>query len=102
AIRRRGALADGWREKGPRGRSDWVGLDLRFPPEAVVERPLGARLPGVLDIRGVFGLRDVLRPRRTHGAAHARLLEEQQQPPGVARVLDGQEGRHGREDVAGV
>ena len=33
-----------------RGRCDRVGLDLRFPPQAVVDRPPGIRLPGVLDV----------------------------------------------------
>src|SRR5437773_2059209 len=65
-----------------RGRNR-VRLNFRFPPQPVVERPLGVWLPRILEVKGQVGLRDVLGPRFPQGATHPRLLEIEQDWTGL-------------------
>src|SRR6185503_5606908 len=58
-VEPRAGLANERPEEYRTGRRQRIGLDLRFPAKAIVERQLRARLPAVLDIERELGLRDL-------------------------------------------
>ena len=68
-------------------RGDQVGLDLRFPAEAIVEREVAGRLPAVLHEERELVLDDLLGARLLHREpADARLLQVERDRPGDRRA----------------
>ena len=65
-----------------------IGLNLRFPAQAVIKRQLVRGLPTVLHKQGQFVLRDLLGARFFHGqVADAGLLQIEQNRPGDIRPV---------------
>src|SRR6266852_3312295 len=79
-------LSNEWRVEDLIGRSDRVGLDLRFPPQPVLHVEIGRGLPTVLrEYRGLL-LGNALRARLLDGESVCTgLLQVEQNRPGDVR-----------------